>query len=419
MTIQQYLEMMVECFYSSNVGNASNPTILERNNGYNVTQFYAADQSNTSGSNHMIAGAQDNGSHRFSNAGINETVEVSGGDGAFCHVDQLNSNYQITSYVRNNYYRSTNGGSSFSSIVNNSTGRFINPTDYDDDAKILYAAAGANQFFRVSNLTGSPSTNTVSVSLSGYVASAIKVSPHTNNRIFIGTGTSGGSGGSSIFRVDNANTSNPSVTRISTSSLPSNAYISSIDVGANDSQIILTYSNYGVTSIWETRNGGSTWSNKEGNLPDIPVRWVIYNPNNYNEVVIATELGVWSVENINVSSPNWKVSNIGLANVRCDMIKHRTSDGRVVVATHGRGLFTGTPFTAVADNQSPTAPTNLTSSNVGASNFDISWTASTDNIGVTGYNVYVDGSSNGSTAKHKLHCYWTIAQYNLYCSGRG
>ncbi len=384
-------------YYSSNVGSASNPSISVRNNGYNVTQFYAADQANSNGSNHMIAGAQDNGSHRFSSAGINSTVEVSGGDGAFCHVDQLNSNYQITSYVYNNYYRSTNGGSSFSSITNSNTGRFINPSEYDDNAKILYAAAGEDQYYRVSNITSSISRRTVSASLGGYRASAIKASPYTNNRIFIGTGTHRGSGGSTIFRVDNAN-GTPSVTEIGTSSLPSNAYISSIDVGASDNQIVLTYSNYGVTSVWETRDGGSTWSNKEGNLPDIPIRWVLYNPLNTNEVVVATELGVWSVENINVSSPNWKVSNIGLANVRCDMLQYRDSDGKVVVATHGRGLYTGNPFQAVADTEEPTIPTSLNSSNVGSSSFDVSWMASTDNVGVTGYNIYLNGTLQGSTS---------------------
>ncbi|MBV6645296.1 MAG: hypothetical protein KI790_07590, partial [Cyclobacteriaceae bacterium] len=52
-------------YYSSNVGSSSNPSFLARNNGYNVTQFYAADQTNSSGSNYMLAGAQDNGSQQY------------------------------------------------------------------------------------------------------------------------------------------------------------------------------------------------------------------------------------------------------------------------------------------------------------------------------------------------------------------
>ena len=385
-------------FYSSNVGSASNPSISARNNGYNVTQFYAADQANTNGSNYMIAGAQDNGSQQFTTSGVNSTNEVTGGDGAFCHVDQANSNYQVTSYVYNSYYRSTNGGSSFSSILSNQTyGRFINPTDYDDNAKVLYCGANENQYIKITNMTGSTSPTLNTVSLGGFRVSAIKASPYTNNRIFLGTGTSGSSGGSKVFRVDNANGSSPTVTEIGTSSLPGNGYISSIDVGSSDNQVIITYSNYGLTSVWETRNGGSSWSNREGNLPDIPVRWALYNPSNTDEVLLATELGVWSTDNVNTGSPSWGSTNSGLANVRCDMLQYRDADGTVLVATHGRGVYTSNPFTSGGDTDPPSTPTGLTSSNITSSSFDVSWNASTDNVGVTGYNLYLNGSLGGTT----------------------
>ncbi len=39
----------------------------------------------------------------------------------------------------------------------------------------------------------------------------------------------------------------------------------------------------------------------------------------------------------------------------------------------------------------PTAPTNLLSSNITGTTVDLSWTASTDNVGVTGYDIYKDG----------------------------
>lgn len=386
-------------YYSSNVGSASNPTISARNNGYNVTQFYAADQANSSGSNYMLAGAQDNGSHQFTTSGVNSTNEVTGGDGAFTHIDQANSNYQITSYVYNSYYRSTNGGSSFSTILSNQTyGRFINPTDYDDNAKVLYCGANEDQYIRITNMTGSTSPSLNTVSLGGFRVSAIKVSPYTNNRIFLGTGTNGSSGGSKVFRVDNANGSSPTVTEIGAASLPATGYISSIDVGSSDNQVIITYSNYGVVSVWETRNGGSSWSNREGNLPDIPIRWALYNPLNTDEVLLATELGVWSTDNVNTSSPSWGSTNSGLANVRCDMLQYRDSDGVVQVATHGRGVYTASPFTAGGDTDPPSTPTSLASSGISSSGFSVNWSASSDNVGVTGYNVYLNGSLDGTTA---------------------
>jgi len=49
------------------------------------------------------------------------------------------------------------------------------------------------------------------------------------------------------------------------------------------------------------------------------------------------------------------------------------------------------------DTQDPTTPTNLSASNVTETSADLSWTASTDNVGVTGYDIYVDGSLDGSS----------------------
>ncbi len=49
-----------------------------------------------------------------------------------------------------------------------------------------------------------------------------------------------------------------------------------------------------------------------------------------------------------------------------------------------------------ADTQAPTAPTNLAASNVTQTTLSLSWDASTDNVGVTGYDVY-QGASNLGT----------------------
>jgi chitodextrinase len=50
------------------------------------------------------------------------------------------------------------------------------------------------------------------------------------------------------------------------------------------------------------------------------------------------------------------------------------------------------------DTQAPTNPGNLTASNETTSSVDLSWSASTDNVGVTGYHVYVDNAFVGTTA---------------------
>ena len=331
-------------FLAREMGDALNSfesnRIEHQVNGYNVTQFYAVAMSNTSHSDVMIAGTQDNGTHRFRNAGINSTREITGGDGGFCHIDQDNPNFQIASYTYNNFWFSTNGFSSNSRAFYGDLGRFINPTDYDSDSDVLYSAGNSGQLVWYDEMFSTNpfgSQNMVTGQFRG-VISAIKVSPYTANRIFIGTGNG------LLYRVDNAN-SNPVFTAIDVipSGVSSIGYISSIELGANEDQILVTVSNYGAISVWETRDGGKTsFRNLEGNLPDIPVRWALYNPNDSErkQVMLATELGVWTTDDVTASQVVWGVSNWGLANVRCTMLKHRAVDGLVVVSTYGRGIFT-------------------------------------------------------------------------------
>ncbi|PTX63070.1 putative secreted protein (Por secretion system target) [Kordia periserrulae] len=50
------------------------------------------------------------------------------------------------------------------------------------------------------------------------------------------------------------------------------------------------------------------------------------------------------------------------------------------------------------DTEAPTIPTNIIASNIGETTATLNWTASTDNVGVSAYDVYQDGTLIGSTA---------------------
>ncbi len=50
------------------------------------------------------------------------------------------------------------------------------------------------------------------------------------------------------------------------------------------------------------------------------------------------------------------------------------------------------------DTEAPSVPTGLAASNIADTTLTLTWNASTDNVGVTGYEVFQDGSSIGTTA---------------------
>ncbi|TFH66552.1 MAG: hypothetical protein E4G90_02955, partial [Gemmatimonadales bacterium] len=60
-----------------------------------------------------------------------------------------------------------------------------------------------------------------------------------------------------------------------------------------------------------------------------------------------------------------------------------------------------TLFVATTDGSAPSAPANLQGTAVSTSRIDLAWTASTDNVGVTGYRIYrnaaVVGTATGTS----------------------
>ncbi len=147
----------------------------------------------------------------------------------------------------------------------------------------------------------------------------------------------------SVVRVDNAHTG-ASVTGTVIRPAAAGQSVSCVAVDpANEAHILVTYSNYGITSVYETTNANAvtpTWTAVEGNLPDMPVRWAMFDPRNADWALLATELGVWSTDDLNGATTDWQPTNNNLANVRVDHFQYRASDRLIAAATHGRGLFT-------------------------------------------------------------------------------
>ena len=342
-------------YYSANWGDPATaiPTFSKRVKGLNITQFYSVAMKSTANDGYIIGGAQDNGNQIITAAygTIGNAYEVQEGDGALNFIDQDNPEIQIVSYTNNKFTIYENGDKTKGVTLNpqNDNGTFINAADYDSgndklyinntsttdtDVKVIVHTLGkdgAGYFSNVSttSLTGQGRLDVSFIKL-GKTAGTLFLGTKQGD-VYKATGVTG-----------NANES-IALTKIMDKAIVGQGFISCIDIAGTDDVLVVTRGNYNVKSVYYTTNGGAAWLSKdEGGygLPNIPVRYALINPQDTKQVLLATELGVWSTEDITLSNPQWAATNEKLANVRCDMLKYRLSDSTVAVATHGRGFFT-------------------------------------------------------------------------------
>ena len=309
-------------------------SISERNGGYNVTQFYSCAIHPDKDEDYFLGGTQDNGTHRVTAPGFSPSQRVSGGDGSFAHIDQDEPNIQMSGFTYQNYVITTNNWQSSSGAGDGSqSGAFINPTDYDSETNTLYCAHDGGTFYRISGIGGSRSESQLTVAaFGGGTVRHVSVSQNVSNRVYFGTSNG------RVIRVDNAHTGNPTGVRLNSSGGPRGS-ISCIAIEeGNDNHLLVTSSNYGIVSVWETFDAGGNWINREGNLPDMPVRWVVFNPSNTNSALLGTELGVWSTDNLNETTVQWS-PNVTMPNTRVSMLQVRES-GTILAGTYGRGFYT-------------------------------------------------------------------------------
>jgi photosystem II stability/assembly factor-like uncharacterized protein len=324
-------------FYTNNANGATG--FSDHNMNYNTLQFYTGKVSPFAGNMQTLGGLQDNGSLLYDGNPLSHDVMVSGGDGGYCYFDPINEGGYISTVYRNQLtvYRDE---STYNYINNYQSGTFTSPFAVNWSDQKLYANAMmftgeyqdqllvVSDFYSYSYSGNFYTANTGSTVPYSYVA----LSPYNedNDQLLIGTADG------KLFKTDVIGTDFSS-TDITGVDFPE-GFISSINYAGGEDTTIITFSNYGVESIWLTVNGGTTWTNCDGNLPDVPIRFAIFHPENSRQVMIATETGVWETTDIYSENVEWVIDD-AFPFVRTDMLDVRSSDNMVLAATHGRGQF--------------------------------------------------------------------------------
>lgn len=316
--------------------NGTNSSPVDKNLGYITTQYYGCAMHPDSFSNYFLGGTQDNGTHRLNGVGVAHGTNVWGGDGFYCHIDEYDPRIQMVSSQFGNWGLSMDGGNTFSG-GQSTNGGFVNPSDYDSRTKMLYTQTSSADFMRWNVITNVIDPVDI-IALPGGVT-AVHVDDNVDNRVYFGMGNG------NVIRVDNAN---EGLSVPGTVVLMSGAgTISGIDVlRGNRDRIIVSKSNYGINNIYVTSDGGGQWTVCDGNLPDMPVRDVVFNPRNGDQAMIATEAGVWTTAFLDGNNTMWMppAPGRGTPITRTDDLEVRYSDNVVLAATHGRGLWTTSVF---------------------------------------------------------------------------
>jgi len=185
-------------------------------------------------------------------------------------------------------------------------------------------------------------------------------------------------------------------------------FIGRVQMGSIDNATGASTGGYGdyTSQIANLSQGGSatititpTWTGTVYN--EAYSVWIDYNKNGS-----FTDAGeqVWTqgaTQTTPVSGNFTVPSNSGTGNIRMRVsMKYNGIPTACESFTYGEVEDYTVNISGGGDTQAPSAPTSLVASSVTQTTLTLNWNASTDNVGVTGYNVYQDGANVGSVTEH-------------------
>jgi photosystem II stability/assembly factor-like uncharacterized protein len=319
----------------------TSPSFSSLNETLNTMTFYPGFSISPNDEAQLLAGSQDHGLDLYQGYAMWGEVGLCG-DGGAAYIDSEGSYAYGHCPGANTWIANSSGVTSMTNWQLADTG--INPNNTDDqpwvaDIKgdwqtVATVYTGTNYLYQSTDSAYSWMRISPDITQAGgpgiaWVINTIAVSPSDSNTVYVGTGNG-------MISVTHNALSGADATWTSLSGLPTR-WINKILVGADSANdVYITLNGFDSGHIFHSTNGGATWTDISGNLPNTPVDSIIVDPDVQNTIYLATDTGVYFTEN---GGASWGLLGTGLPNVVVQDILMYEPTRTLHVITHGRGAW--------------------------------------------------------------------------------
>jgi len=316
--------------------------------GYNTTQTYGADK--VHGFDQYFEGAQDNGSwlsdrSEVASSSSNYNFEI-GGDGFEVITHFTDSDKMMGGAQGNWFWRTLDGGASWLYTAGSFVGYgpFISrlSTSYQDP-EVVYAVTSSGAM-KTSNFGESWELKSIGGTWGGSFWSGTDIEVSLANPRFVWAGGQMGNGGEIFLSKDWGETFDP-VPGFANMGVITGLYSHPTE----DSTAYVLFGMSGAAKVIETKDLGQTWKDITGfhlnvsgksskGFPDVAVYSFLVMPHNTDIMWAGTDIGL--VESTD-GAESWHIVDSNFPNVSTWDMKVK-DQGQIVLATHGRGIWTAT-----------------------------------------------------------------------------
>ncbi len=315
--------------------------------GLTIMEMYSASSAQTV-NNIISCGAQDNGTNKY-NAGA--WSQTHGGDGMITAVDYTNANTMYCTTYNGALYRSTNGGSTWSSRAptgQSGSGAWVTPYIIDPNNHLKLYAGYADLWRSTNQGSNWTQISNTPTGVATDLVMAVAAAKSDSNYIYAAWGNNytWRNTPAHLFKTTNGGTTWTEVT--GSLVLDSLVAITSICIKPTDANTVwVTIGGFNAAKkVYKTTDGGLTWTNVTANLPNTPINCMVYVPNTTDAVYIGTDIGVFYTDPSQFGS--WVAFNDGLPNVCVYDLNIQVTASLLRAGTFGRGLWS-TPLYITTD----------------------------------------------------------------------